>query len=337
VWTFRAGSLVEFPPVVGGGRLYVGTNRGRVAAIEASSGEVVWELETKRCIAASPALGDGVVFVVLMDPSPCAKHDESAPGYLVALDAASGVERWRFEAGVVETSPLLVDGVLFVGAWDGNVYAVDAGTGRKRWSFRTGGQVKSGAAYRDGVVYIGSYDGKLYALDAATGRELWSSGGRSGLFGSGRFYSTPAVAYGRVFIGNVDGRVYAFGARSGDLLWSHTTGGYVYSSPAIANETVYVGSYDGRLYALDAATGDVRWEYRGDGPISGSATVIGDLVYFSTLEGTTFALEARRGERVWSFPDGEYTPVVADGRRVYLTGLGRVYGLEPRAEREAAP
>jgi outer membrane protein assembly factor BamB len=335
VWMVRGRSLIEFPPAIAGGQLFVGTNRGRFMAIDADSGSINWELDFGLCIAASPAVARGLVYVALMDPWPCKNHDESAPGYIVALDPETGEERWRFESGVTETSPLIVDGTLYFGSWDRRVYALDAATGAEKWSFETGDQVKSAAAFRNGTIYTGSYDGRMYALDAETGEEQWATSGRLGIFGSGRFYSTPAVAYGRVFVGNVDGRVYAFGAKSGDVIWSRTTGGFVYSSPAIYDETVYVGSYDGNLYAFDAATGDTRWAFPAGGSISGSPTVMGGLVYFSTLEGKTYAIDADNGEQVWTFDDGEYTPLVTDGQRVYIVGLARVYAFEPRQPRRA--
>src|SRR5204863_1837813 len=100
---------------------------------------------------------------------------------------------------------------------------------------------------------------------------------------------------------------------------------YVYSSAAVWRQRVYVGSYNGRLYCFDAATGDVRWTFQGNGPISGSPTVMAGRVYFSTLDRMTYALDAKTGTRVWSFPDGKYSPLVADSDRAYLVGYTRVY------------
>ena len=142
--------------------------------------------------------------------------------------------------------------------------------------------------------------------------------------------STPAVGYGRVYIGSTDGKVYSFGAASGKLRWSHGTGGYVYSSPAVWNRRVYAGSYDHTFYCLDAATGDVRWQFHANGPISGSPTILGRVVYFATLSGRTYGLNAVTGRQVWTFPDGKYSPVVADSERLYLVGYAKVYGMVPR-------
>jgi outer membrane protein assembly factor BamB len=169
----------------------------------------------------------------------------------------------------------------------------------------------------------------VYALDARSGRRIWRGSAQNRLGGRGWFYSSPAVAHGRVYIGSTDGKVYSFGERTGKLRWSYGTGGYVYASPAVWRDLVLVGSYDHVFYAFDAATGAVRWRFRASGPISGSATVVGGVVYFSTFKRRTYGLDARTGRPVWQYPDGEYTPVVADGSRLYVVGYRRVFAFSP--------
>ena len=85
---------------------------------------------------------------------------------------------------------------------------------------------------------------------------------------------------------------------------------------------------------MDAATGNILWQFKANGPISGSPTIIAGRVYFATLKGTTYALDARTGDQLWTYPDGKYSPVVADADRLYLTGNARIYGL---VEQHAAP
>jgi outer membrane protein assembly factor BamB len=327
LWTVFGRSLIEFPPVIAYGRLYFGTIGGRFLAVEAETGEILWEKKFGRFTAASPAVADGIVYQPLMNKR--GTDRASSPGFLVAMDAETGAELWRFRTRVVESSPLIVEDTIYFGTFDDKLHALDAASGRPRWTVQTGDDVKGGPAFSKGTIYFASYDGKVYAVDARTGNKRWESSGQAGLGGAGNFYATPAVAYGRVFIGNTDGKVYAFGARSGDLLWAKGTGGFVYSSAAVWRRTVYAGSYDRRLYALDAATGDVRWSFEANGPISGAATVLGGLVYFSTLNDRTYGLDARTGREVFTFPDGQYTPIVADEERVYLVGHKRLYGLEP--------
>lgn len=328
-WVVDGRALLEFPPVIAGGRLYFANIRGNLFAVDAETGRFAWRKSFDYVSAASPAVGDGVVYHPLMNR----RGGEPGPstGLMVALDAETGRELWRFRTGAVESSPLLLDGTLYFGTFDRRVYALDARTKRVRWSYETGAPVKGGPAYWRGIIYAGSYDGNVYALDARTGRLRWSSGGQGGLLGAGTFYASPAVAYGRVYIGNTDGKVYAFGARSGDLLWSQSTGNYVYSSAAVADRTVFVGSHDGRMYALDAATGDVKWSFEANGRVSGASTVMGGLVYFSSLEGRTYALDTSTGRERWRFPDGEYTPLVADEERVYIVGRKKLHALVPRA------
>jgi outer membrane protein assembly factor BamB len=323
VWTLKAHSLLEFPPVIAYGRLYLGTNSGRVLAVDAATGKVAWRKNVKRCIASSPAVGDGVVYVSQMDDAPCPVHDETQPGYVVALDAATGRRVWKFKTGINESSPLLDKGVLYFGTWDGKVYALAAKTKKPLWTFETGDRVKGGAALARGTLLVPSYDGNVYGIDAATGEERWTSSPGAPL------YATPAVAGGRVFVGSTGGSVYAYDVEDGGFVWSRSLGDAVYSSPAVWRNTVYVGSYNGSLYALDAASGDVRWQFAAEGPISGAPVVMAGNVYVSTLGGRTFGLDARTGRKRWSFAAGQYTPLVADDERAYLTGYSRLYALEP--------
>ena len=144
-----------------------------------------------------------------------------------------------------------------------------------------------------------------------------------------------------MYIGNADTKVYSFSARDGSLAWSQSTGHYVYGGPAVADipglgPTVYIGSYDSNFYALDARSGAVRWSYDSGGSISGAATIVGDIVYFSSFDAGTTGLDVQTGKVRFRWPDGRYTPVISDGKRIYLTGYAQVYGLEPRAAKAKA-
>ena len=334
-WTFRGRHLLEFPPAVAYGRVFIANNPGTVFAVDAKTGKLAWHYASGRCTAASPAVANGLVYEAFLNRPPCNRSPgtRGIDGEVVALVAKTGKVRWRHRIGPSESSPLVAGGLVYVGDWNGWVYALDARTGRQRWAYRTGGEVKGAVAVSGHRLYVGSYDHNLYALGARTGRLIWRGSSQDRFGGRGTFYSTPAAAYGRVYIGSTDGKVYSFGASTGEVRWSQSTGGYVYGSPAVWNQRILIGSYSGRFYSLDAATGDIQWEFRADGPISGSATVLGNVVYFSTLNGRTYALDPRTGARVWSFPDGKYSPVVAGPERLYLTGYTRLYGMVPRGVR----
>jgi outer membrane protein assembly factor BamB len=326
-------SLIEFPPVIADGRLFVGTNHGLLLALDAATGHVLWQRKLGRCIASSPSVaGEALVVGVLAAPPQC---DRDIPSYIAAFDVRTGRTLWRHGAGPVEASPLVVGGTVIVGSWDGRVRALDAATGALRWSFPTGGPIKAGASLAGRNAIVGSYDGSLYALDERTGALRWAAAVGA------RFYATPAVAGGRVIDATTDGVVHAFDTRSGAERWSRSIGRFAYSAAAVARGRAYVGSYDHRLYALDVHSGDIVWTYRAPGPVSGAPTVLGNLVYFSSCGSCssyesnrnarrTFAVDAVTGRLAWRFPDGEYSPVVSDGVRVYLTGYTTLYGLAQR-------
>ena len=347
-WTLRTGGLLEFPPSVAGGMLYVAQLRGRFFAVDAKTGAIRWRKSTGHCSAASPAIAGGVVFASFLAPYPCPKGLFDGGGYVYAWDAATGERKWVAQLPPVESSPLVQDGVVYVGAWDDRVYALDAATGAVRWSTAVDNQIVSSAAWIDAAqaggspaIAIGTNGGSLYALDAATGEIRWKAESTS-IPGYGReyFYATPTVAYGRVFIGNTDGWVYAYGARSGKLVWAKRAGTYVYTGLVAAGQVIYAGTYDGRVIAYDAATGDELWSIAAPGAVHGAMVLMDGLLYFSTCSGCgrngvraskrgpdgIHAVDISTHKLVWSDPDGKYSPLVADAERVYLVGVGTVRG-----------
>ena len=330
LWFFRAHSLVEFPPAVAYGRLYFANAVGVLFAVDTTKVKARWTYNAHRCTAASPAVDGHSVYMSFLNAPPCNATRGGLDGQVVAFNADTGKVRWRLKIGPTESSPLVANGRVYVGDWRGNVYSLDAETGKIQWTFRTSGRVKGAAALSGNRLFIGSYDSHVYALGARTGKLIWRASAQQRLGHRGQFYATPAIAYGRVYVGATDGKVYSFGAASGKLRWSHGTGGYVYGSPAIWRKRVYVGSYSKTFFCFDAATGDVVWKFKANGPISGSATIVDGVVYFATLKRRTYGLDARTGKQLWIFPDGKYSPVVADKKRLYVVGYARMYGMVPR-------
>jgi outer membrane protein assembly factor BamB len=351
IWVRSLSSDIEFPPAVAYGKLYVAQQKGHFYAINARSGKVLWTKTFDRCVAASPAVADGIVYQGFLQTNPCGGHVRTNDGLVVAWDAKSGKELWRLRPGAVESSPVVIGQTLYFGSKDRKVYALKL-RGRKRprirWTFTADDEVVAAPAYSQGKIFAATSNGSVYAIDARNGREVWHATSFSRFGGREYFYATPAVAYGRVFAPNADGTVYAYGARTGNLLWARQVGSYAYTSPAVWRRTVYVGTWDGYFVAVDAVTGDVRWRFDAPSTISGAPTVLSGLVYFAScgrcgVGGSrrvelgprrTFALNARNGDVVWTFFDGKYSPIVSDGRRVYLTGKNRIYALIPRVRWE---
>ena len=330
VWTFRGHALLEFPPVIAYGKIYIVNNKGVVFALSEARGKLLWTYHSRRCSAASPAVGNHLVFVALLNKPPC-NASNGADGKVIAFDAETGRIRWQRTIGPSESSPLFARDLVFVGDWSHNVYAFTASTGNLRWHYHAGGLIKGAITLSGNRVYFGSYDTHVYALDARTGKQVWRASSQPRIGRTGTFYANPAVAYGRVYLGATDGKMYSYGARSGKLRWSNGTGDFIYSSAAVWRRNVLVGSYDGTFYSFDAATGDVRWRFNAGGKISGSPSVIDGIVYFSTLSGRTYGLDVRNGKRVWSYPAGEYAAAVASKNRLYLAGYSKLYALIRRS------
>ena len=355
LWTFPVWEEIEFPPVVGYGLVFVSQRRGRFYALDARNGKPVWEKHFLHCAAASPVVGVRIVYAAYMQPYPCRRYPRTQRGFVVAMRFANrrgawinGRILWRYPSGAVETSPLLLGTTLYWGTWTHRLYALDVSKPlrpRLRWTFTADDEIDSSPAYANGRVFFGTNGGHVYALNARTGRKLWRAASFSSfLHGREYFYATPTLAFGRVYIGNTDGTLYAFGQRDGRLLWAHHAGSYVYTAAAVWRREVIIGTYDGELIAYDAATGDELWRHRAPGAIHGAPSVIDGIVYFSTCGRCgehasrsaksgprgTYAVDARTGRLVWSYRDGQYSPVVADRRRLYLVGFQHVYAFAPR-------
>ena len=138
-----------------------------------------------------------------------------------------------------ESTPLVIDGVMYVtSAWS-KVFALDAATGRELWRYdpKVPGAaginaccdvVNRGVAAWEGRLYLGTLDGRLVAIDAATGKPAWEvmtvePGSRYTITGA------PRVVKGKVIIGNgggemgVRGYVTAYDAETGQQVWRFYT------------------------------------------------------------------------------------------------------------------
>lgn len=226
---------------------------------------------------------------------------------------------WNYTTGFpVYSSPAVVDGTVFVGSWDGKVYALDARTGEEVWTFDTGTAISSSPAVHHSVVFVGAGDGMVYSLDGRAGYEEWKYETGASIS------SSPAVAGGIVYIGSDDHFVYALNETTGALVWKVDTGQIVDSSPVVVDGVVYIGSDDWNVYALDAATGTEVWRFATEGEVDGTPAVVDGTLYIGSYDNNVYALDARTGAEIWR-SDVESDIVgavaVADGR-VYVGSDG---------------
>jgi outer membrane protein assembly factor BamB len=249
------GSLVNSSPAVLNGTIYYGASDGGVWALNISlagfgrGAQFVWSNPIKAQFNSSPAVVNGVLYIGAEDTyvnqtSVEGVGEINAANGVYALNATNGEQLWNFTDGgySVDSSPAVVNGVVYVGSYDDNVYALNAANGAKLWNYTTGAYVDSSPAVFNGIVYISSHDGYFYALNATSGMKLWSV-----FTGGGR--SSSAVVGGVIYVGGGNS-IYALSSSDGGFLWRCTTGGEVESSPAVVNGVVYVGSDDGNVYAF---------------------------------------------------------------------------------------
>lgn len=329
-WSINTHGLIEFPPAIANGVAYLINKFGNGKAVRLRDRKVLWELHLhpnhgKPIDVTAPVYHRGRVY------------DAFLRGTVVAGDAATGKLDWKRELHAhLESSPLAVGETLYLGTDTSDVVALRTSDGAVRWRFNSPAAIKASPSFHDGHVFDADYQGSMFALDASSGSPLWRTNTTEvPPFGKGGFFSSPAVGFGRVYAARDDGTVYGFDEETGKVEWSFDTGGPVYGSPAIAQvpgtpPSVYIGSEDGRFFALDARTGKPRWSYHVGGPVPGTAVVIGHTVYtssFKTIE--TTGIDARSGRKTFRIHQAGYTPVVSDGRRLYLVGYFSLIGLEP--------
>jgi outer membrane protein assembly factor BamB len=314
VWSHGLGGLIEFPAVVSEGVAYIGNARGTVFALSMDDGHLLWKRATPHGqMAASAAIWGDRLVVHEMDGSVSVRR--RSDGALVE----------RLGTGApIESSPVVRDGIDYLGAWNGVVRALDLRTGRTVWTYDSGCKITSSAAISGSTVFIGDYCGRLLALDRATGRLRWAG------HVNGRIYGTPAVANGRVFVGSSDGGSMNAFTTGGRFLWQREFGSYVYSSPAVWHGRVFFGTYGGLFYGLSATSGRTLWAVPTGGSVSGAAVVVDGVAYAGSFAHVIVGVDALTGRVLLRFPHGEYVPVSGGGQRLLLHGYSRLYAVEER-------
>lgn len=245
---------------------------------------------------------------------------------LYALDATRGEFRWKHATeGGISSSPSVWQDYVFVGSEDSVVYAFDMRRGTLRWTFRTGKPVRSSPRIEDRVVFVGSDDQHVYALDGLRGTMIWKFRTWNPI------RSSAAINGSVIYIGGDDGHVYCLDIRSGALKWKQRTQQPVRSIPTYSEGLVFVGSTDQNLYALDAEGGWPAWRFRTGHYINSSPCVVGTRVFVGGVDGFVYALDVKNGRLVWKYETGSQitsSPRV-EGGRLYVGGVdGNIYCLD---------
>jgi len=224
---------------------------------------------------------------------------------------------WSYPTqGAVISSPSVVNGIVYAGSQDMNIYAVDAYNGGLVWTYQTNGTIESSPAVVEGKVFIVSDDGYLYCLDAYGGYLIWKSFINSDLpvisGAAVMLRSSPAVVGKIVYVGSVDGTLYALNTDNGETVWKYETGGMIKSSPTVVDGALYSTSEEpneGAVYKVDATTGALIWRnsvqyntpYIGGTDMQGTPTVADGKVFVSSNVRDYYALDVDSGETLWTY------------------------------------
>ena len=149
---------------IGGGRVVVADDRGRVTVREAATGTAVLTVEVGEPIYRTPAQDGPHLYVA------------TTRGTLAQIDLTTGSQRTLFSADgdLRLTTPAVGAPGVAVGLTDGSVVAVDPGTGDVRWTYRTDGNVSAAPLWVGDTLFVGTMDQRVVALDGRTGAEVWS-------------------------------------------------------------------------------------------------------------------------------------------------------------------
>jgi len=259
-----------------------------------------------------------------------ARGDSSVtPGTIAFISGKGVLPVWEFACeDEVRSSPTVAEGIVYVGAYDNNLYALDAKTGQFVWKYATeGGIASSPFVWRD-TVLVGSEDRVLYAINARTGGIVWTCPTGE------RIRSSPRVEYNQVFFGSDDGHLYAVSAQSGRKTWTFQALKPIRSSPAISDDMVYFGSDDGHVYALDIQNGNLKWKFRTNRSVTSSPVVDEGLVFVGSTDWNVYALDA--GWAIWRYRTNNAvisSPAINEGCLYIGSVDGNLYAIETKSGR----
>lgn len=293
------------------GTLFIGSMEGKVVALKASDGSRIWEasLETQ----GSTTGGFGCASAPIMVP--------------------------------IYGSPAVAGDLVYVGGYDGIVYAFSSNNGALRWVYPRRDHldpIVGEPVVAQNRVYFGSSGGKIYALDAETGNLVWEF--KTG----GKIWSTPAIDGSTLFIGSFDKKLYAIDTTTGKEKWEKPfeTEGAIVSTPLVYNNKVYIGSFDQHFYAVDATDGQQIWKFPSDNGTKDKPenwfwarpVIYDNTIYAPNLDGKVYVLNAETGGEVVDAIDLggliSSSPVVTGTLLIVATEDGAVYAFDTNTKQE---
>lgn len=225
-------------------------------------------------------------------------------------------QKWLAPLGVVNSSPAVVGSTVYVGSYDGHVYAVAADTGMVRWKTLLKQPVYASPAVADGRVYVccvgeqGPREKEKQAscrfvcLETSSGKEVWNQPLIRGnvTYDLGNWaggWASPVLGKKHLYVGSDDRDLYCLDRATGETHWKFLTEGRLHSSPTLVGETLYSGCHDGHVYALDSGTGKLKWKFKTGSLVNSTVAWRDGKAYFGSYDKHVYALDAASGECLW--------------------------------------
>ncbi|UWG46681.1 WD40/PQQ-like beta propeller repeat containing protein [Halanaeroarchaeum sp. HSR-CO] len=216
----------------------------------------------------------------------------------------------RWTAAVDPTSrgihgtPAIANGTVYVGAYDGALYAFDLDSGDRFWRQKLGDAIGSSPGYHDGVVYIAvEYavpSGAMFGVDAVTGEVVWDDHRPTD-----HPHSTAAIDLdaGRLVVGSNDGDLYAWTYPARTFDWRFSTDGAIKGPIATVDGSAIFGSWDERVYRVDLTDGAEVWSVDTGGMVMSGPAIepATETVYVGSHDGNLYALDLATGDERWRF------------------------------------
>jgi outer membrane protein assembly factor BamB len=249
---------------------------------------------------------------------------------------------WVTEVGPTVSSPLFLDGVIYISTITGRIFALDPSRKQLKWHLNVGSPVVSSPLLYNGTLVVASYDswikgtsfaGKNFVvgIDTENGKKIWECEI------PGDIFSSPCLVDDMtIVIGSINNGVYALDGISGNIIWKLDTGGEIWSSASYNGDEVFIGSDDGFLYCLDV-DGKLRWKTKLNGKIRSSSPCLSlnedrsSSVFIGTYNGGMFCLNQSTGIISWSKQISKpvmASPAMINDKVIFATSDKRIYGLQ---------
>jgi outer membrane protein assembly factor BamB len=145
---------------------------------------------------------------------------------------------WEFKTkNAIEGTPAIIDGVVYVGSTDKNVYAISLATGQQIWKQPVQSPVRASVSVRDGRVYVGTVDGVFFCLDAKDGQPKWQFNADQEIVSGCNFHSD------KILVGSNDGNLYCLTADN-KLVWKFGIDQPINGMPSVAGDLSFVAGCD---------------------------------------------------------------------------------------------